>query len=92
MILRAYEERSGLRGLSRTFGVSRNTVGAWLKKARTLPPLEQILAPSVPDEVLELDELWTFVSHRRCGVLWLWLAFCAATHAPDRRLHLGVAR
>ncbi|HHW78531.1 MAG TPA: IS1 family transposase [Xanthomonadaceae bacterium] len=33
-ILRAYEERSSLRGLSRTFGVSRNTVTAWLKKRR----------------------------------------------------------
>ncbi len=31
-ILRAYEERSSLRGLSRTFGVSRNTVSTWLKK------------------------------------------------------------
>ena len=31
-ILRAYQERSSLRGLSRTFGVSRNTVTAWLKK------------------------------------------------------------
>ena len=32
-ILRAYQERSSLRGLSRTFGVSRNTVTAWLKKS-----------------------------------------------------------
>ena len=31
-ILRAYQERSSLRGLSRTFGVSRNTVSSWLKK------------------------------------------------------------
>ena len=31
-ILRAYEERSSLRGLSRTFGVSRNTVTSWIKK------------------------------------------------------------
>ena len=31
-ILRAYQERSSLRGLSRTFGVSRNTVTSWLKK------------------------------------------------------------
>lgn len=32
LILRAYQERSSLRGLSRTFGVARNTVSAWLKK------------------------------------------------------------
>ena len=30
-ILRAYEERSSLRGLTRTFGVARNTVSSWLK-------------------------------------------------------------
>lgn len=33
-ILRAYQERSSLRGLTRTFGVSRNTVRRWLKKSR----------------------------------------------------------
>jgi len=32
-ILRAYQERSSLRGLSRTFGVSRNTVTNWIKKS-----------------------------------------------------------
>jgi transposase-like protein len=31
-ILRAYQERSSLRGLQRTFGVSRNTVTHWIKK------------------------------------------------------------
>jgi transposase-like protein len=34
-ILRAYEERSSLRGLTRTFGVARNTVSSWLKKKPT---------------------------------------------------------
>ena len=32
LIWRAYQERSSLRGLTRTFGVSRNTVTSWLKK------------------------------------------------------------
>jgi transposase-like protein len=31
-ILRAYQERSSLRGLARTFKVSHNTVAAWIKK------------------------------------------------------------
>jgi transposase-like protein len=31
-ILRAYQERSSLRGLRRTFGVSPTTVISWLKK------------------------------------------------------------
>lgn len=33
MILAAYGERSSLRGLTRTFGVSPNTVTAWLEKS-----------------------------------------------------------
>jgi transposase-like protein len=32
-ILSAYHERTSLRGLSRVFGVSRNTVTRWLKKS-----------------------------------------------------------
>jgi transposase-like protein len=32
-ILRAYQERSSLRGLERTFGVARSTVIDWLKKS-----------------------------------------------------------
>ena len=31
-IIRSYQERSSLRGLTRTFGVARNTVKDWLKK------------------------------------------------------------
>ncbi len=31
-ILRAYEERFSLRGLTRTFGVARNTVSTWLRE------------------------------------------------------------
>ncbi len=34
-ILRAYEERSSLRGLTRTFGVARNTVSSWLKEKKS---------------------------------------------------------
>ena len=33
-ILKAYQERSSMRGLTRTFGVSRTTVAKWLKKSR----------------------------------------------------------
>lgn len=31
-ILRAYQERSSMRGVERVFGVSRNTLSKWLKK------------------------------------------------------------
>ena len=64
-ILRAYEERSSLRGIERTFGVSRTSVIGWLKKAEALPELsETVLAPDANDPeatILELDELWSFV-------------------------------
>jgi transposase-like protein len=33
-IIRSYQERSSLRGLTRTFGVARNTVKDWRKKAQ----------------------------------------------------------
>jgi transposase-like protein len=32
-IIKSYQERSSLRGLTRIFGVSRNTVKDWLKKS-----------------------------------------------------------
>lgn len=64
-ILRAYQERSSLRGVSRTFGVARQTVAKWLaEKAQNLP--DQLpLADPQPDDVLELDELWSFVGSKK---------------------------
>ena len=44
-----------------------------------MPPLETTLPAAQPDDVLERDELWTFVGHRRRGVVWLWLALCRCT-------------
>ena len=49
-----------MRGIERTFGISRQTLSAWLKeKANDLPPLEETLQPvdleKIP--VLEVDEL-----------------------------------
>jgi len=37
-ILRAYQERSSLRGLERTFGIARSTVISWLKKKSSSAP------------------------------------------------------
>ncbi len=36
-ILSAYHERSSMRGIERTFGVSRPTLVSWLKKERNQP-------------------------------------------------------
>src|SRR5437667_3079980 len=64
-ILHAYQERSSLRGLTRTFGVSRTTVSTWIKKVAQLPPLSTTLVVPDPEDAtsttLELDELWSFV-------------------------------
>ena len=49
MIPAAYHGRMSMRGLARTFGVSRGTVTAWLKKASHLPPLSQTLTHAQPD-------------------------------------------
>ena len=38
-VLRAYHERTSLRGLQRIFGVSRQTVTKWLKKSEPLASL-----------------------------------------------------
>ena len=86
LILAAYRERPSLRGLRRVFGVSRNTVSAWLKKASSawlkkashLPPLERTLLPAQKGEPLELDELWSFVG-RRQRKRGVWLALCRRT-------------
>jgi transposase-like protein len=45
-ILRAYQERSSLRGLERTFGVSRTTILSWIKKSRSTPPVESDRDPA----------------------------------------------
>ena len=60
-ILRAYQERSSLRGLRRTFGVSPTTVISWLKKVAVLGLQETLVATQEGEKVLELDELWSFV-------------------------------
>lgn len=36
------------------------------------------LIPAQPDDVLELDELWSFVARRK-NKRWIWLAQCRCT-------------
>ena len=43
-----------------------------------MPPLPQTLAPACLDDVLELDELWSFVARRK-NKRWVWLALCRRT-------------
>ena len=64
-ILNAYKERASLRGLRRIFGVARQTVLRWLKeRVQRLPDLKDTLVPPQTNDVLELDELSSFVSKK----------------------------
>jgi hypothetical protein len=77
--MRAYRERISLRGLQRVFGVWRSTVLRWLKQlVEHLPSLLETLLPAQGDDVLEMDELVSFVSEKFFK-RWLWTAQCRRT-------------
>lgn len=78
-ILRTYQERSSLRGLHRIFGVAVSTVQSWIRNlADYLPGLEKTLSHAHPDDILELDELWSFV-YSKDNVQYVWIALCRRT-------------
>jgi hypothetical protein len=43
-----------------------------------LPPLEATLKPFQAEDVLELDEVWSFVKRRK-NKRWIWMALCRRT-------------
>jgi IS1 transposase len=82
-ILHASQERSSLRGLTRTDCAS--LVPPYpieSKKVAQLPPLQTtLLAPDPEDPAsttLELDELWSFVL-KKAHDTWIWIALCCKT-------------
>lgn len=78
-VKRAVLERLSLRAIERVFGVSRRTVLTWIEQWNAqLPPLENTLAAAQLDDVLELDELWSFV-FRKTNKRWVWVALCRRT-------------
>ena len=48
------------------------------KKVKTQPDLKETLLPAQADDVLELDELWSFVRFRK-NKRWLWTVLCRRT-------------
>lgn len=78
-VVDAYCERVSMRGIERIFAVSRYYLARWLlETAANLPPLSATLVKWQPGDVLELDELWSFVlkkSQKHC----IWLALCRRT-------------
>ncbi len=78
-VKRAVLERLSLRGIERLLGVSRRTVSRWLIGwIEQQPALSSSLLPAQLDDVLELDELWSFVGSKT-QERWLWLAVCRRT-------------
>lgn len=48
------------------------------KKAESLPPLSETLLPAEAGDVLELDELWSFVG-AKANPRWVWIVLCRQT-------------
>jgi insertion element IS1 protein InsB len=79
LVLRAYQERASMRGVERIFGTARQTLARWIvEKVASLPELSETLVAARPDDVLELDELWSFVL-KKSNKRWVWLALCRRT-------------
>jgi IS1 family transposase len=68
-----------MRGLERALSLSRQTFSRWLvEHILGLPPFRQSVLPAQGDEVLELDELWSFVQNKG-QKRWLWVALSRRT-------------
>ena len=48
------------------------------KKDQRNPSIEETLLPAQPDDILELDEVWSFVLKKK-QKRWLWIALCRRT-------------
>jgi IS1 family transposase/transposase-like protein len=78
-IRRAVIERLSLRAIARIFNISRQTVNAYVFEwVADLPDLEASLVAAQLADILELDELWSFVQHKG-QQRWLWVALCRRT-------------
>lgn len=78
-VLRACLERCSLRGVARIFRLSRNTIVDWvIEHVARLPVLGDTIVPMNDADVLELDELWSFVQNKG-EKRWVWTALCRRT-------------
>jgi transposase-like protein len=77
-LLAAYRERPNLRGITRLLGISRNFLSRWLRKVQSNPNLEATLMPAQDGDILEFDEMWSFVRFSK-NKGWLWNVMCRGT-------------
>ena len=76
----SYFERVSMRGVERIFDVPRQRLAAWLQEEgeELSEDLTATLAKPEADDVLELDEVWTFVQ-KKSEKRWLWIALSRRT-------------
>ena len=72
LVIGCYLEGMSLRGIERKFKVCRQTVSAWLKKKAKEKYLKETLVEPHELEVLEVDEMWSFVFSSAFKV-WIWV-------------------
>ena len=73
-VIRAYLERMSMWGIHRVFGVHPETLARWLlESVDNMPELESTLDEANEDDILELDELWSFVL-KKVNKVWIWIA------------------
>ena len=78
-VLAACQDRLSLRGITRTFGVCRQTMLRWVgERSGQLPACVDPLLPARKGDVPELDELWSFV-RAKAQTLWRRVALCRRT-------------
>lgn len=78
-IVRSFRERLSLRGICRVFKISEASVFEKFNvHSRHLPDLKHSIAPARLDDVIELDELWSFCTNKD-HKQWVWTAICRRT-------------
>ena len=78
-VLKASQERVSLRGIERIFGVCRQTIAKWMQTyLKQLPVVADTLLLYEVGDVLEIDELWSFVLGK-VQKRWVWIALCRRT-------------
>ncbi|MEQ8674185.1 MAG: IS1 family transposase, partial [Aggregatilineales bacterium] len=78
-VLKAAQERVSLRGIERIFDVCRQTVATWSRDYfKRLPVVADTLLLYEVGDVLEIDELWSFVLGKD-QKRWVWVALCRRT-------------
>ena len=76
----SYFERVSMRGVERIFDVPRQRLAKWLvEEGENLSDdLTSTLAEPEAEEVLELDEVWSFVL-KKANKRWIWIALSRRT-------------